>query len=1284
MIPLTSQQSAAVQAPGNLLLVAGAGTGKTHTLTARCLRLVLENRVSITNLLLVTFTEAAAAEMLERLRQGLQAAAEPTTGRSAGLRPGAHGVTHPTPEASGEGRSPHSVSDASSPDHAGWIAEQLALLDTANIGTLHRFCLRLAREHFHQLGLDPQFTVLDETQTRPLQRAALDALLERHYVGTNDLSAAARELVRTVGRGNDQAVRSLVLRLHAFAQSLPDPAAWLADQAQRLSVAEPAEWRQQFALATARCRDNWLRPIARVRDATPALRQLTAILHALPVAPDYATAVETVRALLAADVPENWPHGTKGKFRDPLEKFLDEVQFLGHLLPAADHDPLAEDWQWARGPMRTLLELTREFTAEFTARKRELGGVDFADLEQCALRLLRDPQLAAEWRKRFAHVFVDEYQDINAAQDALLTALSRPGAAGNRFLVGDVKQSIYRFRLANPRIFQNYETAWQSGGNPAPGLSPTHTASHGERDGVRGRSGEFTALASTAAERVAAGDTTLPPGQALALTENFRSREAILDFVNHLFSALFLPELGAVRFDPLIFGAPAQRTSLRADGPRVELHLIANAPSAETGEDDDAPNAPPDLQSIEREARLIAQRFHQLHAERHQVWDKHIHTLRDVTWSDMAVLLRSPRGRAETFAMEFHRLGIPLHAARDGFFASLEVSDLLNLLRLLDNPLQDIPLAAVLRSPLVGLTLDELLAVRLTEPTELLWIAVNCAARTRKVSPPLRARLAEFLDQFQRWRELVRHTSLSQTLETALRDTHYEPLLLAEPRGAERFANVRRLLDLARQFDPYQRQGLYRFLRFVRTQEDEDLDLEPALVPAADAVRLLSVHRSKGLEFPVVALACLGTRFNEQDHHAPVLLDEQLGLCPKITPPGADQSYASLAHRLARDHARRELRAEELRLLYVALTRARDTLILTATVKTTSDKVPWSAEPGAQLEPGDILAARSPWDWLRLWMPTAIHDTDWADDARGGNALLTWEIIPTNDDRFRHPPGPRATPDPAQQPAPPQPLGSVTAAPPPTDAFAVVRARLEWQYPWAAATREAAKTSVTALRRRAADETDDEAKARFRFPSPLMTEHDARRARSDTPCLSAAEVGIAHHTFQQFVEVARTATELDLRNQAEALRAAGLLTEDQYRALHFANLAAFWQSPLGEQLRRVPAKTINREMEFTARLTAADAAALPTLALPPESLCDDFLVVQGQVDLAVLLPDQIWLLDFKTDHVGDDAELSAKTACYEPQLRIYARALAGIYRRPVTQCWLHFLTARRTVPVAPP
>ncbi|MCW5554587.1 MAG: UvrD-helicase domain-containing protein [Verrucomicrobiae bacterium] len=1226
----TSQQRDALKARGNVLVAAGAGTGKTSTITARCLDLIVNEPCSLHEILMVTFTEAAAAEMRERLRRALYEQAD----------------------------------NAPNPDTAMRLAEELALLDTAPISTLHGFCLELVRRNFHALELDPQFTVLDEAQTKPLMHAVLDELFERQYAGTTDHSASVRELIRQYGNGRDEAIRRLVVEIHRHTQALASPQEWFDQQMAAFHQAEPTAWRESFVTGTAEWARLWRETIEPFAQGSVNVRLCASALDELLAKPNFAAAAKTVAEIVAAHEMK-WDR-LKKDFRDPIKSFFTEAAFLRELTDD-DGAPLTQDWSWVRGPMLTLLTLAREFGEDFAKAKRELGGIDFADQEQFALRLLRDDAgrptpIALACRERFRFVFVDECQDINAAQDAILRAVSREGAAANRFLVGDVKQSIYRFRLADPRIFQAYEARWKNDGN----------------DGV-----------------------------CLPLSENFRSREALLKFINPLFRALMRPVIGGLHYDAdaeLRFGEPDGRAALSlaaitppADSepmawpqppevsPRVELHVITKAEDSEanydTPEDEVTGGDVPELQTTEREARWVARRLKTLKESGHRVWRRETGRFEPVEYRDMVVLLRGVAGRAEVFAKEFHRAGVPLHAERAGFLDAPEVTDLLNLLRLLDNPLQDVPLLAVLRSPLVGLTPDELVQVRLANRKGLLWTALNRwlahgqeasaadgpkdhASRIAHHGPSdqeLARKLRTFLEQFNQWREQVRHASLSHCLESALANTHYEALLLADERGAARRANVRRLVDLARRFDPYQREGLFRFLQFIAEQEAAEVRHEPAAMNRENAVRLMTIHASKGLEFPVVVLAGLGSRFNTRDLGGDILLNGDLGLCPKVLPPESRRRYPSIAHWLAAQRERRELLGEEMRLLYVAVTRARDTLILTGSATRREELARWQ-EP-APITDHALVKATGYLDWLRLWFAQWARPEEWSGEREGANDLLRWKFHDANDASF-------ALPDAAT-------VAEISRIQPPTTAeLAALKELLTSRYPHEAATREPAKTSVSALRRRAMA-VEEEAATAFSFQR-FAARHPSRVASSAT--LSAAESGTAHHTFMELVSLDRAESELDLQNEAQHLQAAGALTAEEIAALDFGALAAFWQSELGRRVRDRRGQA-QRELPFTARFQAGELRALNLVAAGSELPDDEFVVVQGFADLVVLPPGEIWLLDFKTDQ-AKAADLPAKVQLYEPQLKSYALALSRIYRRPVTECWLCFLAARKSIAVA--
>ena len=1258
---LNESQQKAVCAQGNIVVMAGAGTGKTATLVERCLRLLLEGGESLDRFLIVTFTEAAAAEVRLRVRQRLLA------------------------------RQAESAGDTAAAEH--W-AKQLALLDLAHISTLHSFCLDLLRQHFYELDLDPNVTVLDEMQTQPLAREVLAALFERHYAGRTAADQAVQTLIRAHGRGSDGHIGDLVLKLHRHIQTLDDPTGWLAEQTRRYRELEPDQWRRWLGAGYRDWCARWL-PVLRAQapENDPARTSAEAIERGAGPAARVPAGLEPsdrmaaiLGQILEADRDEKWPRGLKGRLRAPLRSFFEEARFLASV-SGGPGDALAEDWAWARPHMTALLDLTAEFAAEFGRAKRELGGVDYADLEQNTLRLLYDQatgqptHVARQWQRRFQHVFVDEYQDINAAQDAIVRALSREGPEANRFLVGDMKQSIYRFRLANPRIFRGYVERWG-----------------GDREA----------------------------GTCIALRENFRSRREILDFINDFFSCVMRRSAGGLDYPPearLVFGRKEEPPAAPGTGggprgerpPGVELHLLDRPPAAEESADD-VPARPGliamgDLDATRREARLVAWRLRELHRAGHPVWDGQTQRERPVAWSDMVVLMRSPGTRIESYAQEFHRAGVPLIAARAGFYSALEVMDLLNLLRVLDNPLQDVPLLAVLRSPLVGLSLEQLAAIRQRSRAPFFWTAMKDSDRCGVPGPadsPATTATAGFgaapppdrsmgdevpvdriVGRIETWRQWVRRRGVSQCLEAILAETHYEEVLGCEVRGTERIGNVRRLVELARGFDPYQRQGLFRFLRFIEAQEEEGLDFEPALAPTVDAVQVMSIHRSKGLEFPVVVVAGMGVRFNEQDLRAEILLSDEYGLCPKVHPPETERNYPSVAFWLAKQRERQELAGEEMRLLYVAMTRARDTLILTGTAGREWSEEESRAAPAGP--PGDqvIASAACFLDWVRVWLRQTAAGKERPPARPGQSALMRWHIY--REDEWTA----LTAKDPEIEPAP------VTAGCDP-NALERLMARLAWQYPAPQATREMAKLSVSELRRRVIEENDLEAHPLFdggflRRNSPAAREYSPSSAAGEAAPvpLSAAEMGTAHHRFLEGLSLDRAPAIDGLIDEAERMVKAGWLTPDERRVLNFTALAAFWESDIGRQVRQ-HAEQVQRELPFTMRFSAADLAGLRALSgggdrlardiepAPAGStggdLADDFVVVQGIIDLAVVLPREIWLLDYKTDQVAG-GRLDEKVKVYQPQLALYALALSRIYRRPVTRCWLFFIAVGKPVSV---
>jgi ATP-dependent helicase/nuclease subunit A len=1191
-VPLTNSQLAAVQARGNVLVVAGAGTGKTRTLVERCLSLILDEAspVNVDEILMVTFTDAAAAEMRKRIRTGLEE------------------------RCTGAGRQR--------------CTEQLALLETAHIGTLHGFCLKLVREHFYELELDPQLAVMREEESSLLAAEILGRLLRELYAAKGDLAGRVRELIRMQGGTSDDSTRKAITEVHGYMRTLADPAAWLNGQISILSESDPHRWREWLASSLPVWSEDWRTFLEEKAEDNEVARDCRMILGKIAAALN-----EQEFACVLAELEDAFKNCRKGKataWLEPLKKFREEVAFLLSLQSSTSPNdggklsPLHVDWQWTRGPLLALLEVTAEFARRYAAEKRELAAVDFHDLEQHALQLLwnfaedRPTAIAAEWRARLKYVFVDEYQDINHAQDKIIQALSREGSHANRFLVGDVKQSIYRFRLANPGIFRNYMQTWNSG------------------------------VQNT-----------------ISLAENFRSLQALVDFTNSLFRRIMPAEIGGIDYhaQALQFGAPKARLHLGVcpgDPPAAELHLRIKPRSDAAVDTGSTGISVGEIQEAEKEALIVGSRLLELHKAGSPVWDEDAGAFRPVRWADMAILLRAPSRKAESYAKAFGRLGIPLQVAKRGFYNSVEISDLLSLLQVLDNPLQDVPLIAVLLSPFANLSLEEVAGIRLAAKRVRFWTALvtwHRAAKGRaEEANETRNKVTAFLERLARWRSLARQACLSRCLETILAETCYCEWLQVQSRGQQRHANVERFIALAREFDQFQKRGLLRFLSFVEAQKDSRAEPEVAAAGDSDAVRLMSIHQSKGLEFPVVAVADLAKSFNAMDLKSDILLNETYGLCSVVRPPHSRRKYPSLPLWLARRAEHRELLGEELRLLYVAVTRARDRLILSASISERDLEKFGPAGPAAGR--GPLLRARSCADWLACWTSgnCPIGESD------GAGEHLSWRIYSAPEQQPLPSPS-SIVPSPCPAPATPSHTDDA-----PLVALNLALDRLKWKYPHMAATSEPAKTSVSLLRRRFAD-------------SPgVPLSHRAGRPEKTTS-ITAADRGNAHHSFLQHMTLESPADMKVLQDEVTRLLKAKVLTPQEARALDLEGIAAFWESTTGRAMLNQRDK-VHRELAFTARFGVSELVAHVSADVPPD-LDNEFVVIQGVADLAAILPTEIWIVDFKSDQVDED-EIEARTKLYTPQLKIYSAALSRIYQRPATRAELYFIAARASVSVTPP
>jgi len=1158
----TKAQGEAIESSGNVLVVAGAGTGKTRTLVERLGKRLLDSQspLGIDQVLVVTFTEAAAAEVRDRILRLLER-------------------------------------ELAAGDHADQARRQLALLDSAHISTLHGFCHQLVRRHFHQLGLDPLASIMDVGRKRVLMSESFRETLDRHHRGEAENSTQVIDLLNTYFKGDEQLLSGAVWRAHDFLQSLADPAGCLADETRHWNFPTPARWERQMLEDARDWRDQWRKRIATL-PANHINRDVIAHILSMDLA-DTGSLGEMVAALEALE----WPKGAKETYHKPIKSLFEEAKRFGAYVGADGPRALAEDWDWARASMLPFLSLVGELGGCFAAAKREKGLLDFADLEQHAIALLWDPatgqpsELAHAWRRQFEWVFVDEYQDINGAQDRILRALSREGDRANRFLVGDMKQSIYRFRQSDPTIFRQYASDWGEGGDL---------------------------------------------GKLIFLSENFRSHAGVLQFVNQFFSRVMRGGHAEIEYDAnaaLAFGAAEDRAhfALREEAePVVELLFgVGGEDSAAAGEEDEGSGGNLELQACEREAWMIGQRLQRFVEGQELIWDEVEGRQRPARWGDMVVLARASRSRAAHFAKVFSGLGIPILTKQDDFFDAVEIRDLRALLEILDNPLQDIPLLTVMRSPLAGFNHDELAKMRLAQRKGRFWKAI---ARYldwggESADTQLRERLRSFQQQYLEWRNSARRESLADRLESILAETRYLEWAAAQPRGRQKLANIREFIRVTREHDERGSGGLGGFLSHLKELIDGDQPSEPTAPDNTDAVRFMSIHQSKGLEFPIVVVANLERRFRSTDGAEDILPDRVWGLCPKIRPSGKAVFYPSVAHWASARAAGMKDIAEEMRILYVATTRAQSRLILSAVC----DREKWSN----RINEGSAasgLSSKSCMDWIGQVL-TERHP-GWISHDQGKHAEFSWKFIPLPKD--------------AAGSAGMDHDSSILASEP-ESALRDLAQRLSFIYPHDAATRQFAKTSVSLLRKGLieAEESAEWFKPRGHGGSP-----------SD-----AMEYGSSHHRFLEHCRIGGLSKPEAALAEAERLRAGGFLSQRDLELLNPQAIADFWSSPLGVELVENAAH-LQREVPFTFRLALADlprAQQALLQGLPP----DEFIVAQGVADLIVLKPEEIWLVDYKTDRVAPgEAHLIA--AKYRPQLELYSLALSRIHKRPVTRrlLWL--------------
>ena len=1152
----TKSQQQAIDSCGSAVLVsAGAGSGKTRVLTERLMKRICDPRGGhdVDSFLIITYTRAAAAELRGRIMEELaqRMAADPENRR---------------------------------------LRRQSALCAKAQIGTIHSFCAALLWEHSHLIGLTPDFKIVDEERAATMKNAALERVLEARYAMGGENSAFIA-LADSVGAGrDDNRLVKLVLSLHGKMQCHARPHQWAAEQVEimRADHADVAEtpWGREILSQTKALAGYWSGELDRLMALMGTQEKISAAYMA-----SVAETAEQIRKLCrCADIgwdrardslPISFPRlGVLRNSPDPelsdmikqrrtaCKKAMESVEKSLY----ADSAALLAQLSSTAPAMEELLKLTLDFDKEYSADKRRAGLVDYSDLEHLTAELLTEAdgspsELARSLSRRYSEIMVDEYQDVSRVQDAIFNAISREGK--NLFFVGDVKQSIYRFRLADPGIFTEKYLSYAD------------------------------------CDKAAAEEP-----RRIMLQENFRSRREILDCANAVFSLCMSESLGELDYDEAARLKPGAVYEHSVGVPELMLLELA-----EGDEEEQSPD------KLALEAAMVGRKILSLMASDIKIQG------RPLDYGDICLLMRSANAVGGIYRRELSELGIPVAAGQSGdFFTSLEVSVMLSMLAVLDNPHQDIPLIAVLRSPAFGFDADALSAIRACDREGDFYTALCKAAETDK-------RCADFVERLETLRRIAPDMGSSRLLWQLIEELDMLAICSAMADGAARRENLMELVELSERFEATGYRGLHRFVLWLRQLAEKNQSGGRAA--SGPGVQIMTVHKSKGLEFPVVFLCDTARRFNRQDSQDVVLVHPQLGLGPKVTDLKKHIEYPSLARNAIRLRAEREMLSEEMRLLYVALTRPREYLFITGALRDAEGLIARSAAAvTVPMQPQVLSSASAPVNWL---IYAALAD---------GQQHLKIRVF---DSEGRAVSAEREAATATEQ-------GAADTG--------WLEKRLNFAYPWPEAQSLPSKLTATELKgRRSADEDSMDAAPKVKQHYFRLPELSGEK-RPATP----TERGIATHLALQYMDFAAAHSRKSIEEEIERLCRERFITAREASLVDTAAIEKLFASPLGQRMRA--AQKLRREFKFSVLVDGGEFFSQAE---------GEKLLLQGVVDCCLEEAGKLVIIDYKTDNVRTKEQIAQRTALYTGQLRVYALALSRIFGMEVSECLLYFISAGKMI-----
>ena len=1202
----TEEQQKVIQLRNrNILVSAAAGSGKTAVLVERIITMLTEDDppVDVDKLLIVTFTEAAASEMKERIRLAIEKKL----------------LEYPEDE---------------------HLKQQATLIHNAQITTIHSFCLSVIRDHFHAIDIDPGFRIGEEGELKLLRHDVLEEMLEEKYQEGSksflDFAAAY-----STGR-DDKKIEDLILKIYEFSRSYPDSEAWLEScvEAYRIPDVETLEKSSFMQKVIADIRKN-------LEDA----RELLAQAERIALSPDgpavyeatldkdmqvieELSAIRSYEKMAEAFTNVKWARIAANKDQTVLEEKIEQVKKIRELVKGIvknisgqyfyeSPQELVEDLKMCAPAMEELGNLVRLFGEKFEEQKRAQNIIDFSDMEQYALRILTEKsedgfvpsKIAQEYQNQFHEVMIDEYQDSNLIQEAILNSVStcRSGRY-NIFMVGDVKQSIYRFRLSRPELF----------------LEKFYTYNIEESQTQR-----------------------------IDLHRNFRSRKEVLESANAIFRQIMTEKLGGIVYDEQAALYPG------AEYPEIEnlkTEILLMDSDLDEYQKTDGDTSKGIVSERELEARMIAMRIREL-LRSQKVVDKETGELRNVRYSDIVILTRSIKGFADVFTEVLNREGIPAYAGTsEGYFQTQEVGVLLDYLRALDNRRQDIPLAAVLRSAFAEMSDEEMAEIRCMYPDKPFFESV-AEYRVHGHEQKIREKLEKCLGQMDELRLIVPYTPMHELLWKILDRTGYGDYVAAMPGGAQRRANLDMLIEKARAYEATSYKGLFHFVRYIEQLQKYDVDYGEASIEDeyADTVRVMTIHKSKGLEFPVVITAGMGKRFNMQDARSAVALHAGMGVGLDAVDLEYRTKIPSIIKKVIQKEEALESLGEELRVLYVALTRAKEKLIITGTLSKPEDKIAgyqmFGKDTEGTLSFSQLSHASTYWDWIlpavlkcreELFRIQILHIADVVkesieEEEKSGlsrTVLENWNVEEIYEPGLHE----------------------------------MMQEQFAFSYPYEKSSERKLKFTVTELKKRAyeiaSDEREEEQGECF-YEEPEVVPLLPRFMRQEEG-LTGAPRGTAYHRVMELLDFAgmqKYGNKQWFGGWLEEQVRHGRLEEEAAGCIRQADILEFLQCNSGKRMQEAARKQkLYREQPFVLGVDAKE--------LYPEEEDGELILIQGIIDAYFEEPDGLVVLDYKTDKVNNGKELAEK---YQEQLRYYAKALEQMSGKKVKEKIIYSFTLKKEI-----